>query len=330
MAATVPPPVAKALDRRFGGTWTRAQALKNRAIRIFVQALLFAVDRMPRAMLVALGATAGRVARALDSDALTRARARTAAASTASSDDVASDCFVNAGRALATCALLRRDGVRAGECVSLSDESRAVLLRALSAGRGAIVLSAHVGPFEMIPARLVEAGFAPSIVVRESYDPLLDPVVDDHRRRRGIEVIHRGKAGAALRIVRALRRGRPVGVLPDLGGRGLATLPARFLGRTVAFPVGPQQLAHRTGCPLVMGTLARTSGASAFELILEDLASDGTLAELTQRVADALARAIVRSPADWLWMTAPHLAIAADPETSLFSGIIHSAESGRA
>jgi KDO2-lipid IV(A) lauroyltransferase len=211
--------------------------------------------------------------------------------------------------------------------------SKGTLDRALASGRGAIVVSAHIGPFETIPAVLVEHGFSPSIVVRESYDAELDRVADAHRRARGVGVIHRGDDHAALRVARALRNGRPVGILPDVGSRGVATTRARFLGRAVAFPVGVERLATRLQCPVLLGTLARPAdGLTWFELRLEAL--DGEMGEagesLTQRVAGALTWAILRCPEHWLWMAPAHVAIADDSRSSLFSGVIPSSELGNA
>jgi lauroyl/myristoyl acyltransferase len=93
------------------------------------------------------------------------------------------------------------------------------------------------------------------VVVRESYDPRLDPLVDSHRHQRGVEVIHRGRPGAAFRIVRVLRQGRPVGFLSDLGGR-VARAPTHFLGWVVDMPIGPTFIAVRTRAPLLVGTLS--------------------------------------------------------------------------
>jgi KDO2-lipid IV(A) lauroyltransferase len=318
-------------DRRLGQAWTRRQALKNWALRGLVRALLRAVDRLPASLLVSLGATLGLVARYALPSARATARARVRAYSKEPLGlEVADACFANAGRNLALCALLRRPGVRAEDIVSVPGASLDVLTRALSRGRGAVVVSAHIGPFEAIPARLVELGFSPTVLVRESYDPGLDEVVDFHRSSRGIEVIHRGKPGAAIRIARALRSGRPVGILPDLGGRALATLPVSFLGQPIAFPVGPQQIARKAACPLLVGTLARTPGNAGFELLFEEIDQAGSMQQVTRRVADALSDAVARTPEEWLWMSPPHLAIAADSDRSLSSPIIRHSESGRA
>ena len=329
-AAPAEPGALVRRDRRLGQPWTRRQSLKNWALRGLVRAVLGVVDRLPARLLVALGTPLGIAAKRVLPGALATARARVRAhARDTVPLDVAEACFANAGRSLAVCALLRRPRVRAAEFVSVSDESLAVLTRAISKGRGAIVVSAHIGPFEAIPARLVELGLSPVVVVRESYDPGLDEIVDLHRRSRGVEVIHRGKPGATIRIVRALQNGRPVGILPDLGGRGLQTVPVTFLGHTVAFPVGPQRIARTARCPLIAGTLVPGAARDRFELLFEEIEQQGSIELVTQRVADVLAAAVVRAPEEWLWMSPPHLAIAADSDRSLFSPIIGYSESGR-
>lgn len=302
-------------DRRFGQPWTRRQSLKNWALRGFVRAVLGVVDRLPARLLVSLGTPLGLAAKRALPRALAVARARVqACGKDAVALNVADACFANAGRSLAVCALLRRPHVRAADLVDVSDESLAVLTRALAKGRGAIVVSAHIGPFEAIPARLVELGLSPVVVVRESYDPGLDEVVDLHRRSRGVGVIHRGEPGATIRIVRALQNGRPVGILPDLGSRALQTAPVTFLGHTVAFPVGPQRIARTAQCPLIAGTLAPGAARDRFELFFEEIEQMGSIELVTQRVADILAAAVVRAPEEWLWMSPPHLAIAADSD----------------
>jgi KDO2-lipid IV(A) lauroyltransferase len=172
----------------------------------------------------------------------------------------------------------------------------------LSEGRGAVFISAHLGPFELLPAAIAELGVCPAIVVRESYDPRLDAWVDHHRHSRGIVVIHRGAPGAAVRIVRALRAGQPVGFLPDLGGR-VPQIPTNFLGRRTGFAVGPQQIAQRMGAPIVVGTLRRLPGPGPrHTLSIERVETTGTLAELTQRVARTLERAILDAGEDFPWM----------------------------
>lgn len=293
-------------DRREGAEWTKAQRLKNRLIRAALHAALVLVDRVSQPALLAIGRVLGRAATV----ALPRARriAEVRAARCMPRDSarrVASESFVRAGGNLARCLLLRRPMVRALDHVRVTDVARRVLAESLAAGDGAIFVSAHVGPFEAVAAAVAELGYDPAVVVRESYDPGLNELVDHHRRRRGLLVIHRGSPRAPFAIVRALRAGQPVGFLPDLGAR-VPSVELPFLGELVAFPIGPQLVALRTGAPVLIGTLKpSTEPGPAHELLLERLDPESDLMKLTHRVANALERAIMSAPEEWLWMSPP-------------------------
>ena len=221
-------------DVRAGGRWTRLQRLKNGVIYRLVLVALRVADWLPRAFLVAVGRALGAMAFVLSSNERTRAKHALERA-LPSPRPRAFAVFLKAGESLATCLLLRRSTIRALELIDVDDASQTLLRQTLAKGRGAVFVSPHLGPFELVAAAVAELGHRPAAVVRESYDPRLDPVVDRHRIARGVEVIHRGAPAAGVRIVRALRKGRPVGFLPDLGAR-VETLPVRFLGRQIALP----------------------------------------------------------------------------------------------
>jgi lauroyl/myristoyl acyltransferase len=295
-------------DRRLGGRWTRRQAAKNWCIAQCVRAAFTLADRLPAGALSALGRFLGRCLRAASPRALGRARASAARCLDPDRARQASfRCFERAGENLAASLLLRRPLVRALDWVDVPERSRRVLTTALSEGRGAVFVSAHLGPFELLPAVIAELGLRPAIVVRESYDPRLDPWVDRHRHARGVDVIHRGAPGAAMRIVRALRAGQPVGFLPDLGAR-VPQIATNFLGRSTGFAVGPQQIAQRMRVPLVVGALRRVTDGSAnaaherFVLSIERVDTRGTVAALTRRVAQLLERSILSADEDFPWM----------------------------
>ena len=289
-------------DLRAGGAWTRRQSLKNALLRVLIACALGVADRLPETWLVRLGRDIGRAAHALLPEQRDRARRRIRAAlPEADARALTRQCFASAGESLAVTLLLRRPRTRALDFVRVGADARAALESALAAGRGAVVVAAHLGPFELIPAAVSELGLRPAVVVRESYDPALDPVVDAHRVARGISVIHRGAPNAGVQVVRALRDGRPVGILPDLGGR-VAACDALFLGASVPFPVGPARLAARLGAPLLALTLERRTGGETYELRANALEGQGTVVEVTQRVAGALQAAIFACPTEWLWM----------------------------
>lgn len=287
-------------DVRVGGSWSSAQRRKNALIRWAIVAGLVVVDRVPARLLVLVGSLLGRFCHL----ALRRPREHARAVAgcvypPAEADHLVRACFRRAGENLAVTLLLRRASTRASDWVEVDLETE----RILSSVGGAVAVSAHLGAFELIPAVVSELGLRASVVVRESYDPLLDPIVDRHRRERNVEVIHRGRSHAALRSFRALRDGRLLGILPDIGGRVPST-PVTFLGKTRSLPHGPARLAARAEVPLLLCML-EPGTTRRFRLRAEILALLPSDPALTQCVTTAVESAILRAPADWLWMAAP-------------------------
>lgn len=287
-------------DVRTGGRWRKGQALKNACIRGLVRVLLGIADVLPAGALIALGRALGRAARLsprLDRVALANVRSSLGATN---AETIVAACFANAGEVLSRTLLLRRSGARPSEFVELDAEHTARLEAALRPGRGALVLSAHFGPFEHIAAVVAERGITPAILVRESYDPALDHLVDAHRLRCQVEIVHRGTQ--PLGVLAALRRGRPLGLLVDLAGR-VATRPVAFLGQPdVEFPVGAATLRARLELPVLLALLVPRSNGG-FRLVFEDLSAEP--ADLTQRVATRLDAHIREYPEHWLWMARP-------------------------
>jgi lauroyl/myristoyl acyltransferase len=142
------------------------------------------------------------------------------------------------------------------------------------------------------------------VVVRESYDPRLDPLVDAHRVAHGLEVIHRGHPGAAARTLRALRRCRPVGFLIDLESR-VPSVSLPFLGAPTRIPLGPQRLCQITGARLLVATLHRRLGPEReppqFDLRITAVVGNDAM-DLTLRASRLLEKAVLARPEDWLWM----------------------------
>ena len=299
-------------DLRCGGLWTRRQRLKNDLIRWTIRAALAVADRLPAGLLLAAAKALGIAAHAACRSARRHAVFQ---AALGLPDECASrlarESFRLAGESLGLSLLLRRRETRAQKWVEIDPCCREKLDRALALGRGVVFITAHLGPFELIAAALAELGYRPAVLARESYDPGLNQVVDAHRTARGVQVIHRGSPVAATSIVRTLRAGRPVGFLPDLGGRVRKT-SVRWLGCSSELAVGPIEIALRTGAPVLVGFLlprasARAAGPASEPPFLMEIVPVPELVDVgsgSQQVADILSGAIARAPARWLWMAA--------------------------
>jgi KDO2-lipid IV(A) lauroyltransferase len=190
--------------------------------------------------------------------------------------------------------------------LSVSASSEHVLADALAHRRGVIYVTCHLGPWERMAALLAERGFPITTVARESYDPRFHALIYERlRARRNVQVIYRGTPSAPVAIVRALRRGRVLGLLMDMPGR-IATQSVTWLGLPSRVPIGAARLALRLRSPVVVGTPAPNSAGLEIriaKLETEDLASgERGEAVLSQRIADALSERIRLLPTHWPWM----------------------------
>ncbi len=125
------------------------------------------------------------------------------------------------------------------------------LLHARAGGKGALLLTAHVGNFELGGLFLRQLGIDLAAV----YAPDPSPVVESHRERartcmgvRGIPVT--SSPLSFLAVLKALEGGTFVAIQGDRDYAGTGRI-MRFFGRDVSFPIGPFKLAAASGAPLL-------------------------------------------------------------------------------
>jgi KDO2-lipid IV(A) lauroyltransferase len=294
------------LDRREGGTWTRAQRLKNGAIAALVGAGLAILPRLPRDVLRGVGRALAAIAYVLFGRARRLARRNLERAyPTVAPRDRRALLF----RTYATL------GAHLGDAIASLDPARpldplpideADLALLTDRDRGVLFVSAHLGPWERVAATLVARGVPLTVIARESYDARLDRVYTRLRDARGVVTIYRGDPGAAARIVRALRRRRVLGVPMDLATRA-PSVASTFLGLPAMTAVGPARIALRMEAKVVVGSVAPDArgklGITCTAIDASDLSPDaeGERA-LTRRIDAELSRRILALPAHWPWM----------------------------
>ncbi|MGZ3448676.1 MAG: lysophospholipid acyltransferase family protein [Polyangiales bacterium] len=283
--------------------WTPMQRLKNDAIFVIAFVATRVVRPLPSSLLRAMGRGLGLLAWLFAGSARRIAVANVAHALPAvDAQRHVRRSFVELGGLLGdTIALLRRSH-RAD--LPFSPGSREVLEAAQSEGRGVVLITAHLGPWERLAAALVEAGFALTTPVRVSYDPRLEAhVVAPLRKNRGVEAIDRDSKGASRALVRALRQGGIAGFLVDVDTR-VASVRAPFFGRPARTPSGAARLAIGTGAPVVAAFATREG--IAVELLrpasTRQQATEENVLELVVAMNAAIERAILQEPDRWIWM----------------------------
>lgn len=193
---------------------------------------------------------------------------------------------------------------------------------ALEQGRGAIVLLAHHGSWDLA-ARWAETHGYHLAVVAEIVRPrkLFEKFVR-LREQIGLEVVplRRGE-DLAGRLEEVLAANHPVGLLSDrdLSGNGI---PVQLFDEPCRIPHGPVTLARRTGAPILPVTLRQEPGRRWHLQVLPAIEVDGLdFPEAAQRVADGLEAIIRTDPAQWhafspVWPTdRPRVAVRAPART---------------
>ena len=180
-------------------------------------------------------------------------------------------------------------------------EGEAHLRQAAAQQRGVILLSAHLGNWELGATVLRRMGFDISIVALAHQDPAMDRLFNRQRQRCGVGVIPLGTHATGLSLKR-LRAGCLLGVLGDREfGRNGLRLPLAG-GEQVTLPRGPAILSLRSRSPVVPTFLIR-EGPWAFRLCLEPPIAPTTgddARTLTRRYLQVIERYVRRFPSQWL------------------------------
>jgi len=208
--------------------------------------------------------------------------------------------FRHAGRSFAELALLGKLS-RRPDFVTL--EGREALDAALAEGRGAIVVTGHVGNWELLAATVAAEGYAITVVGRRVNDLRFNSLIVGFRRRAGLEVLSRDAPRFVTQVREALARGRIVALLIDQDTRGAGVF-VPFFGRPARTPPGPAVLALRARAPVLTVFIRRRSDGGhtiAFERIPVPARGRDTVVALTARLTAAIETAIRSAPAEWVW-----------------------------
>ena len=176
----------------------------------------------------------------------------------------------------------------------------------MAAGKGAIFVTGHLGPWEIFGLLARHYGVAWTSVYRPMKNPYIDRSMWRYRAAHGQTLIP--KYGAAPALLRVLRRGGYIALLVDQHAKDEG-LWVPFFGRPASTTPAPALLALRTGAPIVTGYARRLPGLYRFEVLCDEPlfvrpAGDRSAAvrNATIEVNRRLESYVRRFPDQWLWM----------------------------
>ena len=123
--------------------------------------------------------------------------------------------------------------------------------------RPAIYVSAHLGNWELVASIIAKSGVPLSVIYGPQSNPVLERMLQQQRGSLGCRLI--AKHNGIRQLVREIRSGRSVGLLPDQ--RVDNGEPVPFFGWDAPTTTSPAWLALKLNCPLIPVQIERTGNA---------------------------------------------------------------------
>jgi len=170
---------------------------------------------------------------------------------------------------------------------------------------GGIVITGHIGPFELIAPIWKSLGVNVAVVGRRLYDERIDRLLVKQRQKTGVENIP--SDSHPRRVLSMIRSGYLIGTLIDTHTKSVDGLPAPFFGREVRTISAPAGLARISGTPLLPMAIFR-EGKAGFLLkvwapieVERTSDRDADIRELLRRGNEAIEAMIRFRPEQWIW-----------------------------
>jgi len=178
-----------------------------------------------------------------------------------------------------------------------------ILQQALAKGQGAILLSAHVGNWEIGGSILRALNYPLAVVAMKHNTAMANALVNRLRKDKGIDVIEVDQSPFwGVEILRHLRNNGVVAMTGDKDFFGLGR-SITFFGKKVMFPVAPVVLAMKSGAALIPAFVLRQPDGRYFGVLEEavPLLLEGDRDDVIRRNLERTARVFeryIRSYAD--------------------------------
>ena len=187
---------------------------------------------------------------------------------------------------------------------TLAEDARAIAA-CRRGGRGFLLVTGHVGNWEMGAVTLRQHDLVPAVVGQAELDPNVQEMRQQLRARLGVESIDIGSSMAtAFKVRAAVDRGRAVALLVDRAyPEDRVVVP--FFGKPTPFLRSPALLARFCGCDILPGFFLRNPDGTYFNVWGKPLSADPSVppdadaVRIMSRVAADLEGVVRKYPTQW-------------------------------
>ncbi|SMC64696.1 lysophospholipid acyltransferase family protein [Polynucleobacter kasalickyi] len=172
---------------------------------------------------------------------------------------------------------------------------------AYAEGRGLLMLTPHLGAFEMIPRVLAEH-FTATIIYKPAKQAWLNELIEKGRSHPQMNFVPANLQGVR-QVARALQKGEAVGILPDqVPGQGEGVW-ASFFGKPAYTAVLPAKIANKNAVPTIIFSAIRKPNGKGWLMQAKRITTplSKVPVESAEQINQALEEVIMTHPDQYLW-----------------------------
>jgi KDO2-lipid IV(A) lauroyltransferase len=180
-------------------------------------------------------------------------------------------------------------------------ENWELVQRQLDSGKGIVFLTPHLGCFELT-AQQVSLRVELTVMYRPPRKSALKPLVEGARARQHMHLAPANLSGVRM-LVKALRGGQPVGVLPDQVPQEGEGVWAPFFERDAYTMTLPSKLAQLGKADILLVYAERLPRGRGYAIRFVPFEGDlsGSAAEQAASINRAMEQLIARCPSQYFW-----------------------------
>jgi KDO2-lipid IV(A) lauroyltransferase len=180
-------------------------------------------------------------------------------------------------------------------------ENWALVQTELDAGRGIVFLTPHLGCFEIV-AQEIALRTELMVMYRPPKQDALKPLIEGARARKNLLLAPANMSGVRM-LAKFLKRGQPIGLLPDQVPQEGEGVWATFFGRDAYSMTLPAKLAQLGNATVIVTYAERLPAGRGYVIhfvpFTESL--DGDTASQAQAINTAMEHLIARNPTQYYW-----------------------------
>jgi KDO2-lipid IV(A) lauroyltransferase len=188
---------------------------------------------------------------------------------------------------------------RVAESVTIEDWDMALEL--IDSGRGAIFLTPHLGCFEMLAQKVCTLRPL-TVLYRPPRRAILQPLMEAGRTRLNLTLAPASLKGVRI-MLRTLRNGQTIGLLPDQVPQGGEGAWADFFGKPAYTMTLPARLHEMTQAPIMLAYALRRPRGKGYTMhflpFLHPLS--GTPEQQARAINAAMEEVIAQCPEQYFW-----------------------------